>query len=95
MNINKKITTVFAFILTTVILITIMSASMITVNATILEFAGGSGTENDPYLIETKYHLNNVRNYQNAYFKMNANIVFSKICCNFCSNRVPANNSHN
>ncbi len=27
------------------------------------EFAGGSGTEQDPWLIETATHLNNVRNY--------------------------------
>ena len=41
------------------------------------EFAGGEGTEADPYLIKTKDHLNNVRNYLDAHYKMIANIVFS------------------
>jgi hypothetical protein len=40
------------------------------------EFAGGSGTEEDPYLIATKYHLDNVRNHTDAHFKMIANIDF-------------------
>ncbi len=55
-----------------------VTTTSFTVNAATLEFAGGSGTENDPYLIETKYHLNNVRNYQSAYFKMKTDIVFSE-----------------
>ena len=40
------------------------------------EFAGGSGTTADPYLIENKEQLNNVRNYLNANFKMIADIYF-------------------
>ncbi|MFA5498735.1 MAG: hypothetical protein WC327_04230, partial [Candidatus Cloacimonadia bacterium] len=32
------------------------------------QFAGGSGVEEDPYLIETATHLNNVRNYMGSYF---------------------------
>lgn len=40
-------------------------------------FAGGSGTSEDPYLIETKAHLNNVRNYLDAHFKMIADITFT------------------
>jgi hypothetical protein len=31
-------------------------------------FAGGSGTESDPYQVETAAHLDEVRNYPNAYF---------------------------
>lgn len=31
-------------------------------------FAGGSGTEEDPYQVATPEHLNNVRNYLNAFF---------------------------
>lgn len=34
------------------------------------EFAGGSGTEEDPYLISTPEHLYSVRNYLSAHFKM-------------------------
>ncbi len=42
------------------------------------EFAGGIGTEDDPWLIETAYHLNNVRNYlgpcSDKYYKQIADI---------------------
>ena len=34
------------------------------------EFAGGDGTENNPYLISTMEHLDNVRKYPSAYFKL-------------------------
>lgn len=40
------------------------------------EFEYGSGTESDPYYITTKEHLNNVRNYPNAHFKLANDIVF-------------------
>ena len=50
----------------------------ITVSAATTEFAGGSGTESDPYLIATKEHLNNVRNYPDAHYKMIADVVFSE-----------------
>lgn len=43
------------------------------------QFAGGSGTQADPYRIETAVHLNNVRNYLgpdnvNVYFRQDADI---------------------
>lgn len=38
------------------------------------EFAGGSGTKEDPYLVATADHLNNVRNHLEAYFKQTADI---------------------
>ncbi len=41
------------------------------------EFAGGNGTEANPYLIETKEHLNNVRNDLGAYYKLVADITFT------------------
>jgi hypothetical protein len=37
-------------------------------------FAGGAGTENDPYLIATATHLDNVRNYPDAHFRLIADI---------------------
>ena len=43
----------------------------------ITEFAGGSGTEDDPYLILNKVHLNNVRKYPTACFKLLVNIEYS------------------
>lgn len=42
------------------------------------EFAGGSGTEEDPYLIETKDHLDNVRRHLSSHFKLIADIVFTE-----------------
>ncbi|MGN0962270.1 MAG: hypothetical protein ACI4PP_01680, partial [Clostridia bacterium] len=42
------------------------------------EFAGGTGTETNPYQIETKEQLNNVRNYLNAYFELTADIEFTE-----------------
>lgn len=42
------------------------------------EFAGGSGTEADPYLISTPEHLYNVRNYLDSYFKMMNDIDLSE-----------------
>ncbi len=41
------------------------------------EFAGGCGTETDPYLIVTEEHLDNVRDYLYAHFKMIADIEFA------------------
>jgi len=38
------------------------------------QFAGGSGTADDPYLVETANHLNNVRDYLGANFRQIANI---------------------
>lgn len=38
------------------------------------EFAGGSGTEIDPYLVATAEHLNNVRNHLDAFFLQTADI---------------------
>ncbi len=48
------------------------------------EFAGGSGTEADPWQIETAEHLNNVRNYlrsehDDKHFVQTANIDLSEV----------------
>lgn len=42
------------------------------------EFAGGTGTEADPYIVETKQQLNAVRNDMSASYKLNADIVFTE-----------------
>ncbi len=52
-------------------------SDFLTATATTVEFAGGSGTQEDPYLIATKEHLNNVRNHLNAHHKMIADIEFT------------------
>jgi len=41
------------------------------------DFHAGSGTETDPFLIATKEHLNNVRYYTSAHFKLLCDIEFS------------------
>ena len=41
------------------------------------DFAGGTGTEQDPYLVETAQHFNNVRGYINSYFKQISDIDLS------------------
>ncbi len=46
-------------------------------SANTTEFAGGSGTEEDPYIITEKAHLNNVRNHVGAHFRMDADVEFS------------------
>ncbi|MDD2601286.1 MAG: GLUG motif-containing protein, partial [Kiritimatiellae bacterium] len=38
------------------------------------EFSGGTGTEEDPYLVSSAEQLYNVRNYLNAHFKQTADI---------------------
>lgn len=43
----------------------------------ITEFAGGVGTEYHPYIVATKEHLNNVRNYPEAHFIMAKDIEFT------------------
>ena len=40
------------------------------------DFAGGDGSRENPYLISTKYHLDNVRNYPDLYFKLTNDIEF-------------------
>ncbi len=41
------------------------------------EFGGGSGTEDDPYLIYTDDHLNNVRNHLDKHFRQMADLDLS------------------
>lgn len=77
MKCRKLVQKLFSGLLILALLVTVAPISAVVVNAEVSEFAGGSGTEEDPYLIETKYHLNNVRNYLNAHYKMIADIEFS------------------
>lgn len=42
------------------------------------EFFGGDGTKNNPYIIGTKEHLNNVRNYPDAYFELAVDLTFNE-----------------
>jgi len=50
---------------------------VISVTVLFAQFAGGSGTENDPYLVETAEQLDNVRDYLDAHFLQIADIDLS------------------
>lgn len=41
-------------------------------------FAGGSGTREDPYLIEDKKHLDHIRKVRASHFRLEKDIVFTK-----------------
>ena len=67
----------FAVVLAVILMLTTMPIDIISVNATSTtqEFAGGTGTEADPFLISTKDQLNNIRNHLSAYFKLSNDII--------------------
>ena len=43
-----------------------------------MEFAGGDGSENNPYLLSTTAHLDNARKYPDACFRMISDIAFAE-----------------
>lgn len=59
------------------LLVTALPSGIGRVSAATEYFAGGEGTALDPYLIETKTHLNNVRRFPSAHYKQIADIEFS------------------
>ncbi len=79
-----------SWLLAVILMLSVMPMSLLTVyaqeidkavtaatdNAT--EFAGGDGTEENPYLIADKTHLDNVRYYLDAHFEMTADIAFTE-----------------
>ena len=58
--------------------ITTLTANAATVSGNTTEFAGGSGTEVDPYLISTVDHLYNIRNHLSAHYEMINDIDLTK-----------------
>lgn len=62
-------------ILTMVIVVSSLPLGFISVAAA--EFAGGAGTEENPYLISNEDQLDNVRNYLDSYFKLTADITMN------------------
>ncbi len=79
---KTKSNRLIAMLLAVMMVFTAVPMAVLTVNAAeegnTTEFAGGSGTEADPYLISTKYHLDNVRLYMSSYFKMINDIEFTE-----------------
>ncbi len=71
---HKKILTPFLII---TMIFAVLPTSNFSASTETIQFAGGSGTESNPYLIETKEHLNNVRYNLDAHYKMIADIVFT------------------
>ncbi len=71
---------VLSVVLAIVLMLSIMPTGSFSITASaqmMEEFAGGSGTAVDPYLIATKEQLNNVRFHLGAHYKMTANIIFT------------------
>ncbi len=77
MKFRKKAKRLVSVFLIMVLLVTTIPVGTMPVQAVETEFAGGSGTEGDPYLIATKAHLNNVRNHLDAQYKMIDDIEFT------------------
>lgn len=71
---KKRITKFFSVFLSILILLSVIP---MTAGAVTAEFAGGNGTEEEPYLISTTVHLDNVRKYPDAYFKLINDISFT------------------
>lgn len=53
------------------------------------QFAGGTGTADDPYLVETPVQLSSVRNYMNAHFRQIADIYLNVVPYNTGAGWVP------
>ncbi|MDR9787247.1 MAG: GLUG motif-containing protein [Peptococcaceae bacterium MAG4] len=51
-----------------------VATATLNLNQAQAEFAGGSGTQDDPYLIADAHQLNNVRKYPDAHFQLQDNI---------------------
>ena len=77
MRISKRIALIMALLFITIVLTSlfVVSASAATGNTT--EFAGGTGTKSDPYIIASKEHLLNVKNHLSSYYKMISDIEFT------------------
>ena len=75
---DEKMKRVLSIVLVAVFLVSFLPTNILSVNAATTNFAGGSGTKSDPYLIATKEHLNNVRKDLDAHYKMTADIVFTE-----------------
>lgn len=73
----KRLRKLCSVLLSAAWLFTAVPIGAITVTAATTSFAGGSGTESDPFLVETKTHLNHVRNNLGAHYKMVADIEFT------------------
>lgn len=74
----KKILSALLSVVMILSVFTTVPVTVFAADGNTTEFAGGSGTEEDPYLISTVDHLDNVRYYLDAHFKMISDIEFSE-----------------
>ena len=74
----KRIRGFFFVALAATLLVSFIQFWPVAAYAANADFAGGSGTAEDPYLIATKEQLNNVRNDLDAHYRMIADIMFSE-----------------
>ena len=74
----KRVKKGLAFFLATWIWMLALPVGTLSAMANTAEFLGGDGTEESPYLISNKTHLNNVRNHLDAHFLMVADIEFNE-----------------
>ena len=74
----KRIKKGLAFFLATWIWMLALPVGTLSAMENTAEFLGGDGTEESPYLISNKTHLNNVRNHLDAHFLMVADIEFNE-----------------
>ncbi len=74
----KRIKKGLAFFLATWIWMLALPIGTLSAMENTAEFLGGDGTEESPYLISNKTHLNNVRNHLDAHFLMVADIEFNE-----------------
>ena len=73
----KKHIRIISIIMVLALILGLVPCTGMTANAASAgEFAGGTGTADDPYLIASKTHLNNVRRYPEANYKMINDIEF-------------------
>lgn len=77
MKMTKRLLSLILVLAMVVAYVPPMATQVEAVTGNTTEFAGGAGTAEDPYLISTKEHLNNVRNYLSAHFKMINDIEFT------------------
>ncbi len=66
-----------AVALAVLLMASLMTSTATIANAETTEFAGGSGTTEDPFLVATAEDLNNVRNHLDAHFVQTQNIDLS------------------
>lgn len=61
----------------------------------VVKFAAGSGTDNDPYIVETPLHLDLIRYFLNSSFKLNADIDLGIVPYNAGAGWQPVGNEEN